>query len=224
MMVSAEHDPRRAGTIWTLSLDGSTPVITPLAPATFCRVESQSAPELAEAMGGDALAEVFRRFETGRRCYAARVDGKLAAYGWVSFDEEFIGELNLRLRLLPGEAYIWNCATLPAFRQNHLYSALLVHIIRELHKEHLSRVWIGADLDNVASQRGIARAGFTYVADLLIARVLTLRQVWVQGRPDVPDSLVAEARRAFLNDRDQVWLKAFTQGWGLWVGSARKLG
>jgi hypothetical protein len=84
----------------------------------------------------------------------------------------------------------------------------LVYILGELRTDSLCRVWIGADLDNVASQRGIARAGFRPVADLLIARVLTLRSVWVQGRPDVPESLVAEARRAFLNNREKVWLAA----------------
>jgi len=226
MMVSAENDSRRAGTIWMMNLEKSAPVNhTPLIPAVFFRVELESAPELDKAMGGDVLAEILKRFETGRRCYAAWVDGdparnigeiqgnergKLAAYGWVSFDEELIGELNLRLRLLPGEAYIWNCVTLPEFRQNYLYTTLLGYIVGELHKENLSRVWIGADLDNIPSQRGIARAGFTYVADLVVARVLTLRQVWVEGRPDVPDNLVAEARRAFLNNRDKVWLSALT--------------
>jgi ribosomal protein S18 acetylase RimI-like enzyme len=210
MMVSAEHDPRRAGTIWTLGLDQPAPVVTPLAPATFCRVEPASAPELAEVMADLPLAEVLKRFELGRRCYAARVDGRLAAYGWVSFDEELVGELNLRLCLLPGEAYIWNCATLPAFRRNHLYSALLVYIVGELKSAHLSRAWIGADLDNLPSQRGIARAGFTYVADLFIARVLALRQVWIQGQPDIPEHLVAEARRAFLNNRDRVWRQAWS--------------
>jgi predicted acetyltransferase len=210
MMVSADQDPRRAGTIWTLSLDALPTEITPLVPATFSRVDSRSATELAEAMGGDVLPEVLKRFEKGSRCYAARVDGKLAAYGWVSFEEEFIGELNLRVRLLPSETYVWNCATLPAFRQNLLYCALLVYIVHELKKGTWTRVWIGADMDNVPSQRGIARAGFTHVADLIVARVLTLRQAWVQGLPDMPNSLVAEARRVFLNNRDKVWLSALS--------------
>jgi len=210
MMVSAEHDPRRAGTIWTMSLDQPVPLVTPLIPASFYPAEPASAPELADAMADISQVDVLKRFELGRCCYTARVDGRLAAYGWVSFDEEFIGELNLRLRLLPGEAYIWNCATLPAFRRSHLYSALLVHILGELKSTGLSRAWIGADLENLPSQRGIARAGFLYVADLFIARVLALRQVWIQGRPGVPEDLVAEARRAFLNNRDRLWLQAWS--------------
>ena len=208
MMVSAENDPRRAGVIWALNLDEPTPVISPRLPATFRPAGPESVSALAEAMGTDASTEILKRFETERRCYTAWVGDKLVAYGWVSFNEEYIGELNLRLTLLPGEAYIWDCATLPAFRRNYLYSALLVYILRELRSESLCRVWIGADFDNVASQRGIARAGFRHVADLVVARVLALSSVWVRGRPEVPDSLVAEARRVFLNDRDKVWLAA----------------
>jgi len=209
-MVSAENDPRRAGTIWMINLDEPTPVITPLVPTTFCRIGAESVSELASIMGAGSSAEILKRFETGRRCYTAWVEDQLAAYGWVSPEEEFIGELNLRIKLVPGEAYIWNCVTVPAFRQHHLYSALLTYIIAELRAEQLCRVWIGADLDNVASQRGIARAGFHHIADLVIERVLALRLAWVQGRPEVPDHLVTEARRAFLDNRDKVWLRALS--------------
>ena len=208
MMVSAENDPRRAGVIWVLNLDDPTPAVIPRLPARFGPVGADSVSTLAKAMGVDSSAEILRRLERGRRCYAAWVGDELAAYGWVSFDEEYIGELKLLLRLLAGEAYIWDCVTLPAFRHNHLYSALLAYIVGELRVENLCRVWIGADFDNVASQRGIARAGFQAVGDLIIARVLTLRGASVQGRPGVPASLVAEARRAFLNYGDNLWRAA----------------
>jgi GNAT superfamily N-acetyltransferase len=205
MMVSAENDPRRAGTIWMLNLDEPAPAIQPSIPATWHRAGLDLLPVLISTTGHENRAELLRRFETGRRCYTAWVGDQLASYGWVSFDEEHIGELNLRIKLLPGEAYIWDCATIPAFRRNHLYSALLSYIIAELRSEGLCRAWIGADMDNQPSQRGIARAGFHHVADLVMARVLTLRQVWVQGQPGIPDHIVAEARRSFLNDRDKIW-------------------
>ena len=211
MMVSAENDPRRAGVIWMLDLDKPIPDITPRIPVTFRPAGQESLSFLAEGMDGDAAKEILRRFETGRRCYAAWAGEELAAYGWVSLEEEQIGELRLRLRLLPGEAYIWDCVTLPAFRQNYLYSALLVYILGQLHSENFCRAWIGADLENIASQRGIARAGFKPVADVVIARVLTLRSVWVQGRPGVAETLVAEARRVFLNNRDNVWQTALKE-------------
>lgn len=208
MMVTPENDPRRAGTIWALNLDEPVPRITPRVAAVFRRAGPDLVPALVSTMGRDASADLLQRFETGRRCYTAWVGDQLASYGWVSLDEEHIGELNLRIRLLPGEAYIWDCATIPGFRRNHLYSALLGYIIGELHAEGFCRAWIGADMDNLPSQHGIARAGFHRVGDLVVARVLAIRQVWVQAQPDVPDQIVAEARRAFLNDRDKIWKTA----------------
>jgi len=207
-MVSAENDPRRAGTIWALNLDEPVPAITPLVAVSFRRLDLDLVPALVSTMGRDASAEILQRLETGRHCYTAWVGDQLASYGWVSFDAEYIGELNLRIRLLPGEVYIWDCATIPEFRRNHLYSGLLSHVIRELRTAGFCRAWIGADMDNKPSQQGIARAGFQHVGDLIVARVLAMRQVWVQGQPDMPDQIVAEARRAFLNDRDKIWKTA----------------
>jgi ribosomal protein S18 acetylase RimI-like enzyme len=208
MMVSAENDPRRAGTIWALELDEPVPQLTPRVAAAFRRLQPAGLLAFPTFLDGEAVAEFGRRLASGRRCFAAWVGEQLAAYGWVSFGQEYVGELNLRLSLLPDEAYIWDCVTLPAFRRNGLYSALLDHIAAELRREGLRRLWIGADLANLPSQRGIARAGFRYVADLLIERVLAMRLAWVQGRPGVPESLVSEARRVFLDNRDRVWLDA----------------
>ena len=205
MMVSAENDPRRHGTIWVLHVDQEMAAVAPRLRAEFSRLTLDLAPALASSTNSLSLTEITKRIEAGRQCHVARVDGQIAAYGWLSFVEEDIGELNLRIKLLAGEAYIWDCETLPAFREKLLYSALLIHILGELHAQKICRAWIGADLENVASQKGIARAGFHHVADLIIERVLAMRQVWVIGLPDVPDPIVAEARRVFLNDRDKVW-------------------
>ncbi len=211
MMASADRDPRKAGTIWAINLGEDMPVILPGCPATFRQVEPDSAEALAVAMGPGSQGEIRRRFEAKRRCYAAWMDDVIASYGWVTYDEEIVGELDLRVRLVFGEAYIWDCRTLPAYRRQHLYSALLSYILRDMYtSQPVCRAWIGANLDNVASQRGIARAGFYRVADLLVERVLAMRLVWAEGRPDVPDSWVAEARRVYLGNRDNVWQEAVT--------------
>ncbi len=131
---------RRVGTIWALGLDQTTPVISPVVPAKFGRLGPEWAEKLSRAAAdvadlGDGAAadlvtaEIRARFTAGKRCYAAWVGNDLAAYGWVSFIEEHIGELGLSLSLQPCEAYIWDCATLPEYRQKYLYSALLVYIL-----------------------------------------------------------------------------------------------
>ena len=212
MMASSENSPHRAGTIWMVDLDESRPEVPPRVQAEFRRVDLDSLSALGLSLDDITIAEFGKRLEGGRHCYAMWFHGHPAAYGWISFHEEHIGELNLRVRLLAGEAYIWDCVTLPAYREKYLYSALLSSILEELRAEHYCRAWIGADLENVVSQKGMARAGFHHVADLAIRRVLTMRQAWVVGLPGVPESIVAEARRVFLNDRDKVWLDSVSAG------------
>ncbi len=197
---------RRVGTIWALRLDQPTPVIQPLVEARFGRLGPESARVLAEAAGDSAggvsvsgVEEDFcRRFEAGRRCYAGWVGERLAVYGWVSFGEEYVGELSLYLNLTPCEAYIWDCVTVPAFRQKYLYSALLGYILEQLRSEPLCRAWIGADLDNQPSQRGIDRAGFQRIADLAIRPGVSDPPFEILPYPGVPASLAAEASRVFL--------------------------
>jgi hypothetical protein len=200
MNVVAEDNTRRLGTIWTLGPDEAVESMRPAVAATFCRLGPESTHLFAPALGEKTVEEFKRRLKTGRHCYAAWVGDVLAAYGWVSYHEEFIGELGLTLRLQPGEAYIWDCVTLPDYRQKYLYTSLLIHILGELRAESIGRVWIGADLDNAASQRGIDRAGFRRVADLIETHEHSRRFIQAQGYAGVPESLVSEARRVFITD------------------------
>jgi GNAT superfamily N-acetyltransferase len=200
-MRSSRCDGQTLGTLWLLNPDEPARVdLKPRIAAAFRRVETEEAPVLARAMGFDDQGEVLRRFSMGRRCYAARVEGILTTYGWVSFHAEEIGELGLRIRLSEREAYIWDCATLPAYRGQHLFPALLSHIATQVRAEGLRQLWIGVNSNNPASQRGVARAGFRPVADIVEASTPTMRSLWVRGRPGVPEHLVTRARRALLGD------------------------
>lgn len=208
-MRAAESDPRRPGTLWVRNLDWPVPDdVVSRVPATFRQLCSEEIESLARLMQLADPTAIKQRLASGKRCYVALVGNALAAYGWVSWNEEEIGEIGLRLHLMPGEAYIWDCATAPAYRRLRLYTALLGHIVEDLRLEGLCRVWIGADADNVASQNGMALAGFRPVADLIVTRVIGLRQFWVRGREGVPDYVVNDARRALLGDRDRIWLAA----------------
>lgn len=209
MMHPAEPDVPPQGTLWMLDLGQPPPVgPVPQVPVVFMRAGPEVAQELAQAMNLDDQAMVLQRFDNGRHCYICRVEGRLATYGWVTFDEEDIGELGLSIRLKAGEAYIWNCATLPAYRGQRLYPALLAHIIGELYHQGLRRVWIGTDTDNLPSQSGLALAGFQPIGDIVISHVLTMRRAWLRGRPGISERLVMDVRQALLGGHEEVWLAA----------------
>jgi ribosomal protein S18 acetylase RimI-like enzyme len=149
-------------------------------------------------------AEAARRFAGARRCFAAWDGERIAAYGWVSQGHECVGELERAFRMLPSEAYIWDCATLVEYRGRRLYSALLVHMLRELRDDGIGRVWIGASLDNRASIKGFMNAGFQPAITLAYARLLAVRGGWISGCAGAPAALVAAARRLIVADDERM--------------------
>lgn len=209
MMPASKLEPQHLGTLWLLDLNEPSPVgPEPRIAVNFQRVDSEAAPSLAQAMELYSPEEVLKRFDAGKRCYIGNVEGVIATYGWVTFDEELIGELRLRMRLAPGEAYIWDCATSPEYRGLRLYPALLWHMINELRLQGLRRIWIGADADNLPSQVGMKLCGFHPIADFVLDYALALHASWIRGRSGVPEQLVEDARRALLGERHKAWLAA----------------
>lgn len=194
------------GTLWVAELDGeiASPVL-PNLEAGFGEVRRESAELLAAAMGLPNPEPVVQRFAAGRRCFAAWVADRIAAYGWVSQGVECIGELERKIHMSPGEAYIWDCVTLQPYRRRRLYSALLSHVLVALRREGVQRAWIGSSLDNRPSIRGFANAGFQPVITLLYARLFNLRCVWMIGHRAAPGPLVAAARRALTTEHERVW-------------------
>jgi GNAT superfamily N-acetyltransferase len=185
-----------SGTLWALDLEAAPVVVPPRVAATFGEAPRADAAALAAAMGLTGTAELGRRFDAGSRCFVARVGGALAAWGWVSRGVEAIGELERSLHMRSGEAYCWDCATLPAYRRRGLYTALLGHIAVVLRNKGAQRLWIGASRLNRPSLRGFAAAGFQPAINLTYLRLGRWRHVWVGARPRAAPGLVADARRA----------------------------
>lgn len=192
------------GTLWALELDETEPAVPVPSPMrgtvreVLASDDAATIAALAAAMGAPSPRPVRERLASGRRCFMLTVQGTTAAYGWVSQGTERIGELERTMLMLPGEAYIWDCATLPAFRRHGLYVALLRHMVGALRGEGLRRLWIGASLDNTPSIRGFRSAGFRPVITLVYLRVLGLRHIWLAGDRSAPATLVDGARRALI--------------------------
>ncbi len=200
---------RHVGTLWFMDLsEKSQAGPIPRIAARFQRHDPEADLLLARVMGFDSLEEVARRFDAGKHCYTGIVDGRIATYGWVTFDKELIGELRLHIRLRQGEAYIWDCVTLPAYRGLRLYPALLWYIIEDLRSQGLRRIWIGADIDNLPSQVGMKLCGFHPVADFVFDYALAMHSFWIRGHEGAPEQVVEDARQALLGKRHKAWLAA----------------
>ena len=108
-----------------------------------------------------------------------------------------------QFHLQPDEAYIWDCATLPAWRGRRLYSALVSRMAQQLAGEGFNQIWIGASLQNQPSIRGIANAGFAHVLDLSYRRLWRLSAIWMR-RASAARPLMADAYRLLSELREPV--------------------
>jgi hypothetical protein len=148
---------------------------------------------LAAAMAeeGDLVGP---RLARGCRCFAARRGPEVLAYGWLSSGPEWIGEVELEVRPGPGEAYVWNCVTLPGHRRRGHFRGLLLHVVATACRERLVRLWIGS-LEGGA-EAALAGAGFEPVLRIAVRRLPGLRWLTVRPAPGADPALVAAAMLA----------------------------
>jgi GNAT superfamily N-acetyltransferase len=119
--------------------------------------------------------------------------GLVVAYGWLSSGPEWIGELGLELRPAPGEAYVWNCATLPAHRRKGLFSAMLRAIAAQARREGLVRLWIGSV--EIPAQKAVGGAGFVPALQFEVEPHGKLRSLKVSVVDAADAGLVMAARQ-----------------------------
>ena len=102
--------------------------------------------------------EFRRRTQGSNQFWLARIRDEPVGWGWIASDAVSIGELGIARRLPPGNRYLWDFVTVPRWRGHGIYRWLLQTIVKS--GTDAERFWIGHDLPNVASARGIAKAGF----------------------------------------------------------------
>jgi GNAT superfamily N-acetyltransferase len=101
--------------------------------------------------------------QQGHRVYLARIGDDIVAHGWAATTTASIGELGVEMRIAPNERYLWGFVTLPDWRGQGIYPALIQAMLRQ--EADADRFWIGHDVGNDASASGILKAGFVRVGE-----------------------------------------------------------
>jgi len=196
------------GTLWSLETGNGLPPHCPArVEVEFAEVGNDDLEALATAMNLSTTGPIQQRLLGNRRCFCLRVGDQaqsesgqaIAAYGWVTRGVEHVGELERNFHLQDDEAYIWDCRTMPVWRGQHLYSALLSHIVYRLHEEGIARIWIGASRLNRPSVQGMANAGFQPVVDCTYRRLYRLTLMWIKQVSSTDLHLISAAYRILLN-------------------------
>ncbi len=151
-----------AGSFYTWWRGDPLPRIAPLTGLTAERTDRY---DLVARLAGLPLDEVLSRVRSENTPYLVLLDSRPAGYGWSARGEAEIGGL-LQFQVREGERYLWDFATLPPYRGRGVYQRLLQAILVQ-ESESAERFWIGHDAPNVVSGRGIRKAGFSRVGDVV---------------------------------------------------------
>lgn len=98
------------------------------------------------------------RFALGHQLYLGQIEARMVAFGWRASGESRFGEPTVTFTTSPGSGYLYDFVTHPDWRGHGCYPALLQAII--VAETGLTGFWIIHHSANLASQQGIARAGF----------------------------------------------------------------
>jgi GNAT superfamily N-acetyltransferase len=132
---------------------------------TFSAHRSEDVPLLAR-LASLSPESISDRLEDGHRAYIAFLDDEPVACGWVARQQGGIAELHFSFTVPLKNGYLWDFLTLPQWRGRGVYPHLLQFIIQQ--ESSIEYFWIGHAPGNDASARGISKAGFHFVSDLVI--------------------------------------------------------
>jgi len=123
----------------------------------------------------DRRDRFVERLRSGHRFFGFKMDGRVAAYFWFSISCVVPLSLGAKAEIPTGAGYIWDCRTAPEFRGRGLYASGLRLLVDVNRAEGRSLTLIACDADNVASRKGIDKAGFVQSACWEIQRIGPLR-------------------------------------------------
>ncbi len=110
--------------------------------------------------------ELFKDFlKSGDHGYYAYLDNEMVHRSWVKFGPDSVETWGpyAPLPLQPGEAFIHFCRTSEKARGRGIYPAVLSRIVSDCRLQGIKDVFISTSLDNLASRRGVEKAGFVEI-------------------------------------------------------------
>jgi RimJ/RimL family protein N-acetyltransferase len=141
----------------------------------------------------DALAEVLRvepEYEEHRArvlsqgfnaAYALREDGAARHIAWLIEYERDVHLSVRHVRLRPGEAEITHCYTPKKYRGTGVYTRAIGALASVAFEQDVKRVFMITSVTNIASRKGIVRAGFRQVGFVWHVRLRGVFAISVRG-------------------------------------------
>ena len=112
------------------------------------------------------------RFDRGEKCYVAIINKRVTSYIWSSKGSVGVDEINMAIKPSANEVYLYDAFTIEKWRGNNLYPTVLKLALETAEKEKLKRSLIFVEHKNLASRKGVSKAGFEQFQTLYYKRFL----------------------------------------------------
>ena len=126
--------------------------------------------------------------KNGHRCFAFENNrGDIVAYFWLTFGDTVYSRPVPIFRkstwlLTEGEAYIWDCRTIDAYRQRGLYKEGLNRLVYLCQQQNVMNIMMSSHASNQASNAGIMSVGFTYHGKVHFVGAGRFKLIFCQGK------------------------------------------
>lgn len=100
------------------------------------------------------------RLAHGEQFWTAQLEARIVSYCWATSDPVEIGEVRCVINPRGDEIYLYDAFTFAEYRGHNLYPALLQRILQHSRQQGIRRALIFVLSDNMASIRGVQKAGF----------------------------------------------------------------
>ena len=105
--------------------------------------------------------QVFeKRIESGSRCYAVRLDGRIATVSWIATGSVWIDFIARELTLGEGEIYIYDSYTHPDYRGRRLQGSMLKQVLAQYEAAGYRRIGVIIAPENRSNIKSRLRSGF----------------------------------------------------------------
>jgi ribosomal protein S18 acetylase RimI-like enzyme len=160
--------------VLTRSLEEPLPCLKARLPVTYRIARPDDLSYLRDAVLPSELAYFRNRLAHGRNCVMGFYQDNAASYGWIT-DEVTFEIDNLRLRLGPGDAYLDDIYTLPAYRHQGIGGELHLRRLQYLKEHGFKQSIIIVRVDNVPSLKIAEKLGYQEADRLTFRRTLLQR-------------------------------------------------
>jgi ribosomal protein S18 acetylase RimI-like enzyme len=163
-------------TLFTRSLVEPLPITEPRHPVILRLATRDDLERFQGLVPPSELRRWGQRLAHGRYCFLA-LDGTsedLAAYCWATMQVALEIE-RWMMRLQPGDTYVYNAYTVPAYRRQGVQTAVHLYRLEYMRSLGCQRAVLIVDDKNIASQRLVRTLGYQEADHLTFRRILWKR-------------------------------------------------